>query len=63
MKARHRAPLHRRVETWLWTGPLGHLVGGTLDVAQALIGFHANKRMRSTGKPRACDRRLTAKGD
>jgi hypothetical protein len=28
----------RRVETWLWTGPLGHLLGGALDVAQALGG-------------------------
>jgi hypothetical protein len=28
----------RRLETWLWTGPLGHLLGGALDVAQALGG-------------------------
>jgi len=26
----------RRAETWLWTGPVGHLLGGTLDFVQAL---------------------------
>jgi hypothetical protein len=24
------------METWLWTGPAGHLVGGTLDFVEAL---------------------------
>jgi hypothetical protein len=27
----------RRLETWLWTGPLGHLVGGALDLGEALL--------------------------
>jgi hypothetical protein len=26
-------------ETWLWTGPVGHLLGGTLDFAQALARY------------------------
>jgi hypothetical protein len=25
----------RRTERWLWTGPVGHLVGGGLDFAVA----------------------------
>jgi len=28
-----------RAETWLWTGPLGHLVGGTLDLLGALARY------------------------
>jgi hypothetical protein len=24
------------METWLWTGPLGHLLGGGVDFGQAL---------------------------
>jgi hypothetical protein len=26
----------QRAETWLWIGPVGHLLGGTLDFLQAL---------------------------
>lgn len=33
----------RRMETWLWTGPAGHLLGGALDFAQAL-GRYARMR-------------------
>jgi hypothetical protein len=33
------------VETWLWTGPAGHFVGGTLDFAQALA-HHLLARVR-----------------
>jgi hypothetical protein len=29
----------RRLETWLWTGPLGHLLGGALDFARALARY------------------------
>jgi hypothetical protein len=29
----------RRLETWLWTGPVGHLIGGTLDFGQALARY------------------------
>jgi hypothetical protein len=25
-----------RTESWLWTGPAGHLVGGSLDFLEAL---------------------------
>ncbi|HEV3072468.1 MAG TPA: hypothetical protein VGY76_13700 [Solirubrobacteraceae bacterium] len=35
----------RRVETWLWTGPAGHLLGGALDFLQALARY---LRMRQT---------------
>jgi hypothetical protein len=31
--------VHRRLETWLWTGPLGHLVGGGLDLVRALTRY------------------------
>jgi hypothetical protein len=27
------------LETWLWTGPLGHLLGGALDFGQALARY------------------------
>ncbi|HEY4896223.1 MAG TPA: hypothetical protein VII01_09045 [Solirubrobacteraceae bacterium] len=33
------ASLRRRVETWLWTGPIGHLLGGTLDFLAALARY------------------------
>jgi hypothetical protein len=33
-----RAPA-RRLETWLWTGPVGHLLGGGLDFLQALARY------------------------
>jgi hypothetical protein len=29
----------RRYEAWLWTGPAGHLVGGSLDFLQALARY------------------------
>jgi hypothetical protein len=35
-----------RLETWLWTGPVGHLVGGTLDFAEALLRWHRARRSR-----------------
>ncbi|HEX3910278.1 MAG TPA: hypothetical protein VHW67_06205 [Solirubrobacteraceae bacterium] len=37
-------PAHRRLETWLWTGPLGHLLGGGLDVAQGLLLYLRTQR-------------------
>jgi hypothetical protein len=27
------------VESWLWTGPVGHLLGGSLDFATALARY------------------------
>jgi hypothetical protein len=29
----------KRLETWLWTGPVGHFAGGSLDFAQALARY------------------------
>jgi hypothetical protein len=29
----------RRLETWLWTGPVGHLIGGGLDFGHALARY------------------------
>jgi hypothetical protein len=34
--ARPPAKRTRRLWTWLVTGPAGHLLGGTLDIAEAL---------------------------
>jgi len=45
MTVRQSPPPHRRAETWLWTGPVGHLLGGVLDFAQAL-GRYALARAR-----------------
>jgi len=37
--ARPIAPRRRRAEARLWTGPAGHLVGGTLDFLEALARY------------------------
>jgi hypothetical protein len=29
----------KRLETWLWTGPVGHFAGGSLDFVQALARY------------------------
>jgi hypothetical protein len=34
-----RPRAHRRLETWFWTGPLGHLLGGGMDFGQALARY------------------------
>jgi hypothetical protein len=34
----------RRLERWLWTGPVGHLVGGALDFAGALAHYRRAQR-------------------
>jgi len=39
MKARGSGRARKRLETWLWTGPVGHLLGGGLDVAQGLLAY------------------------
>ncbi|HTC58642.1 MAG TPA: hypothetical protein VK691_00815 [Solirubrobacteraceae bacterium] len=39
-----RARGTRRLETWLWTGPVGHLLGGSLDFAEALVGYVRARR-------------------
>jgi hypothetical protein len=46
MASWQRQPALKRLETWLWTGPVGHLLGGAADVAQAL-GSHALARVRA----------------
>jgi hypothetical protein len=37
----------KRAETWLWTGPVGHLLGGALDFAGALAGYLRASRARA----------------
>jgi uncharacterized membrane-anchored protein len=39
MRPHLRTPRHRRAETWAWTGPLGHLVGGAFDFLAALARY------------------------
>jgi hypothetical protein len=39
MSARRARTHARRFETWVWTGPLGHLVGGALDLGEALARY------------------------
>jgi hypothetical protein len=41
-------PAHRRAEAWLWTGPLGHLLGGSLDLLGALARYLL---ARARGRP------------
>jgi len=36
----------RRTETWLWTGPVGHLVAGLLDWVQAVAVWSAHAARR-----------------
>jgi hypothetical protein len=38
------------METWLWTGPLGHFVGGAFDLAEALAR-HGLARVWSAIRP------------
>ncbi len=45
-----------RVETWWWTGPLGHFVAGVADWFQALTGWllvRARERVRARLRARA----------
>ncbi|HXP98455.1 MAG TPA: hypothetical protein VN845_00150 [Solirubrobacteraceae bacterium] len=34
-----------QLERWLWTGPVGHLIGGSLDFAQALTHYVRARRV------------------
>jgi hypothetical protein len=45
-------PSARRAETRLWTGPVGHFVGGAIDLAQALLRY-ARSRARRARSARA----------
>lgn len=40
----------RRLESWLWTGPLGHLLGGALDFACALTRYLISRARRSSAR-------------
>ncbi|HXW58362.1 MAG TPA: hypothetical protein VEJ23_02665 [Solirubrobacteraceae bacterium] len=52
--ARARARSARALEAWLWTGPLGHLVGGGLDILAALtLHLRARARTHSTRRQAA----------
>jgi hypothetical protein len=35
------------LERWLWTGPVGHLLGCALDVSQGLIGYLRTRKADS----------------
>jgi len=56
MRARPAQRALRALETWLWTGPLGHLVGGALDVGEALVRHAWRTRIASRRAARAARR-------
>jgi len=37
----------RACEARLWTGPVGHLLGGTLDIVEAIVRHALAPRLRS----------------
>jgi hypothetical protein len=39
MRPASRPPSRRRAQAWLWTGPAGHLAGGSLDFLGALARY------------------------
>jgi hypothetical protein len=41
----------RALEIWLWSGPVGHLVGGSLDFAQALARYLRSRRRAGRTAP------------
>jgi hypothetical protein len=43
--ARNRSPISR-AEAWLWTGPVGHLVGGALDLLEAVVRYQVQRARR-----------------
>jgi hypothetical protein len=45
----HRAAL-RRAEARLWSGRAAHLIGGTLDFAQALVRYLLARRRGRTAR-------------
>jgi len=42
-----RRPPWRRAESWLWTGPLGHLAGGAIDFLEALARYWIARARRA----------------
>ncbi|HTB71262.1 MAG TPA: hypothetical protein VK707_09800 [Solirubrobacteraceae bacterium] len=53
MTARPALRRSRRLESWLWTGPVGHLLGGALDLGEALVRYRWRTRRASTGAGRS----------
>jgi hypothetical protein len=47
--ARTPASAARRIEARVWTGGAAHLVGGTLDLVQALVRYRLGRRGRDGG--------------
>jgi hypothetical protein len=41
---RYKGGMQRRLEAWLYTGPLGHLAAGLADLAQALAAHRRGRR-------------------
>jgi hypothetical protein len=41
----------RALEIWLWSGPVGHLVGGALDFAQALARYLRSRQREGRAEP------------
>jgi hypothetical protein len=41
-----------RLETWLWTGPLGHFVAGAIDWVTALARYGADRVLRARRRRR-----------
>jgi len=52
VKARGNGRPRGRLETWLWTGPVGHLLGGLLDVAQGLFVYLRKRKADGARSPR-----------
>jgi hypothetical protein len=51
MRASSHGRRRRRAETWLWTGPAGHLLGGTLDFLAALARYGLPRAKRARPGP------------
>jgi hypothetical protein len=53
VSAPRRSARLRTIEAWLWTGPVGHLLGGALDVLEALARYAIRRLLRRLRTPRA----------
>jgi hypothetical protein len=47
MAPRRSSTALRRVEARLWTGGAAHLLGGALDLVQALVRYRLQRRTRA----------------
>jgi hypothetical protein len=50
MSVRRKRPRRKRLETWLWTGALGHLIGGALDLGEALLRYGFSRARRALAR-------------